>query len=905
MNFMTQEERREYTRLLDEKNKSIIENVNKLENIILETLDFNEIVRYFQENDIKAKNYSNFEKIIIHCIEKDVSYDIIKFLFSQMEHKDANICILDNKVRKVALSIAIGKSNFKVADLFMSNGADINSHETLTYLIEKGLLNKRNLIYTLNSGYRSMPSVPLVCSLIKQKKNDCIRYLFSYFKYNLSFILSLLNLYKKCQQTTFYTGNWITINKQFNDILLMEKNKFEVSDSEYDMAIKHSNFEILRTLFEYDNGDKTKLLNRIVKYNLLDYAVRDQPNYSYIEKLLKYKPFNYHNLRYKVILLEALSKFKIYEPSEQSMINSKYLLPPKLFNENFKILKLLIKTFIYSSSKEDQHRDRRHFDIIYLITILNLAIENNNILATRFLFEEYKISLEEINTKDICGNFPIFIAVIFGRNTFKYLLEHGADPNTKNVNGVPLLSMAIHFLNYHAVQELLEFNVNINDTDPNGILPLDKAINFNSTEITKCLIDYSNKNNININTGEIRVYLSPSHHHSISPSLRPIKKTFSFKNESGGYVLLRKFKSNKNLKEKKSKGNYPLIKAINQNNIDIVFSIVDYCISNKIDLNINDVDGETPLTLSYKKNYYNIFRYLVEYLDINRPDSNGNTVLYYAIGKNDVDTINEIISVGGDVNFINVKGDSTLDYALNTSNSSVVRELIEKGDMMLNQKNNQGQTPLITIINSNRFSDYEKESITRLLITFGANIHMTDKEGNTPLIYAIINTCPMVLRLLLKFGSNVYLKNRSGKNALDYAVIAKDFNITCFLYDFGYDIYHIKNMKINFETFSRFIHDNDIALFQLIININRKYKLFDLDINIRNHANGNTLLHEAVLSNNPMAAKLLKVNGVKTNIKNNNGKTAHDINYEKNSFKNQEGNIDFNEIYYLFESAIH
>jgi len=332
---------------------------------------------------------------------------------------------------------------------------------------------------------------------------------------------------------------------------------------------------------------------------------------------------------------------------------------------------------------------------------------------------------------------------------------------------------------------------------------------------------------------------------------------------------------------------------------------VDYCISNKIDLNINDVDGETPLTLSYKKNYYNIFRYLVEYLDINRPDSNGNTVLYYAIGKNDVDTINEIISVGGDVNFINVKGDSTLDYALNTSNSSVVRELIEKGDMMLNQKNNQGQTPLITIINSNRFSDYEKESITRLLITFGANIHMTDKEGNTPLIYAIINTCPMVLRLLLKFGSNVYLKNRSGKNALDYAVIAKDFNITCFLYDFGYDIYHIKNMKINFETFSRFIHDNDIALFQLIININRKYKLFDLDINIRNHANGNTLLHEAVLSNNPMAAKLLKVNGVKTNIKNNNGKTAHDINYEKNSFKNQEGNIDFNEIYYLFESAIH
>ncbi|KAL6594781.1 hypothetical protein U3516DRAFT_567037, partial [Neocallimastix sp. 'constans'] len=300
---MTQEERREYTRLLDEKNKSIIENVNKLENIILETLDFNEIVRYFQENDIKAKNYSNFEKIIIHCIEKDVSYDIIKFLFSQMEHKDANICILDNKVRKVALSIAIGKSNFKVADLFMSNGADINSHETLTYLIEKGLLNKRNLIYTLNSGYRSMPSVPLVCSLIKQKKNDCIRYLFSYFKYNLSFILSLLNLYKKCQQTTFYTGNWITINKQFNDILLMEKNKFEVSDSEYDMAIKHSNFEILRTLFEYDNGDKTKLLNRIVKYNLLDYAVRDQPNYSYIEKLLKYKPFNYHNLRYKVILL--------------------------------------------------------------------------------------------------------------------------------------------------------------------------------------------------------------------------------------------------------------------------------------------------------------------------------------------------------------------------------------------------------------------------------------------------------------------------------------------------------------------------------------------------------------------------------------------------------------------------
>jgi len=64
----------------------------------------------------------------------------------------------------------------------------------------------------------------------------------------------------------------------------------------------------------------------------------------------------------------------------------------------------------------------------------------------------------------------------------------------------------------------------------------------------------------------------------------------------------------------------------------------------------HDQSGNTPLTLSYKKGYINIFKYLVQYFDINKSDYSGNTCLDYAINKKDTDMVKYLIKNGTNIN---------------------------------------------------------------------------------------------------------------------------------------------------------------------------------------------------------------------------------------------------------------
>jgi len=125
------------------------------------------------------------------------------------------------------------------------------------------------------------------------------------------------------------------------------------------------------------------------------------------------------------------------------------------------------------------------------------------------------------------------------------------------------------------------------------------------------------------------------------------------------------FKQNVNINERDSSGNYPLIKAIYKDDFDSVILLIKYGIKHHIDMNVNDINGNTPLTLSYKIEHHGIFKFLVKYLDVNRKDTNGNSILYYAILNNDVETSKYLIGNGADLNFIDKFGNSAFDISIN------------------------------------------------------------------------------------------------------------------------------------------------------------------------------------------------------------------------------------------------
>lgn len=67
--------------------------------------------------------------------------------------------------------------------------------------------------------------------------------------------------------------------------------------------------------------------------------------------------------------------------------------------------------------------------------------------------------------------------------------------------------------------------------------------------------------------------------------------------------------------------------------------------------------------------------------------------------------------------------------------------------------------------------------IVKVFIDHGANIEITDLEGNTPLILSVINGHTEVVKFLLSKGANREHTTRSGWTALEFAVSAKNQEI--------------------------------------------------------------------------------------------------------------------------------
>jgi len=749
-----------------EENRNIIIEIIKKNNI-------NELKKYINENNIFLNElYTvNFD-ILIHSIENNVSIDIIKYIISQSKYKTLNFHILDNNVLKTPLFSAIGYNNFKVANLLLQHKADINysNNDIINNLNKRSLLNNKNLKYILKCGF-SMEGITdnLIYTLIENFQNNFLEIIFKHFKFNNSFILNFLNLYKKKE---FIVNENISLLNMVEENIINEKDKIYISDTMYNKAIEKENYEALRILFENENSEENEILNRIIKYNLLECSVKTN-NYNFVQNVLYYQPFNYKYIKYEKVLTEA-------------------------FENSIEIEKLLIKKFILSTPtqnttkkrilKEDDGKNRqisRHINLI-----LNMAIKINNFEIIQYIMEsnEFKSNLD-INIKDIKGEYPILKA--FNSNNieiFKYLLEHGANCNVKNNNGIPLLMLAIHRNNVEVIKYLLKYKVNIAEKSYNGISPLEKAVNQNNSDIVRLFIKHSNKEKIDIHVND----------KDASGNTLLIKAV----NQNNGDIVkllinyCHKNKISININGKDANGNYPLMKAINQNNFDIVFSLVNYGYHNKMNMNVVDTEGNTPLTLAYKRGYFKIFRYLVSYLDINQKDGHHNGILYYVIDKEDIETLKDLINIGVDINLKNAFDDTAIDRAIFKGNLEILDILLENDTILLNKRNYLGKTPLISIIMADNYTPEQKEGMIDKFIEKGADVNLTDKDGNPPLICAIKENYLTVIQLLIRNGANVNTKNHEGNSPLVSAIQHNNLPVVKLLTENGADV-HIKNNEGN------------------------------------------------------------------------------------------------------------
>jgi ankyrin repeat protein len=205
-------------------------------------------------------------------------------------------------------------------------------------------------------------------------------------------------------------------------------------------------------------------------------------------------------------------------------------------------------------------------------------------------------------------------------------------------------------------------------------------------------------------------------------------------------------------------------------------------------------------------------------INVNSRDKLNRTALIYAARYCTLDIVKELLNRGADPNLQDRDGKTALMAAVRCPDQvEIVRELLDHGADP-NIKDNHGLTA-INLANEEPIIENYKEVIDLLMNEFDPEIidpntgvsnflilaangplnqlrliidqdpdldlNQQDRDGNTALIYAIVNRKPEHVSLLLDRGADPNLANFGGATPLAYAVQLDDPTIEQILLDAG------------------------------------------------------------------------------------------------------------------------
>jgi len=795
----------------------------------------------------------------------------------------------DGEYLKATDYVDFFKEDFgKIADLLIKHRADINFRfkyssqdnvNVIYYLYKINCLYNENLKYILDKDFNlEYITENLLNYLVSSHKNDNLEIIFKHYIFDNEFILSLLNIYKN---KVSYSG------KQLQELTLNEKNKIKINENMYDNAIKKRNYDAIRILLDNDsNGEK--ILEKINKYDVLERAV-EYDNYELVKKILFSKPLSQKLINYEKLLLTACknNNTEITEILVQSLlsfetfdfknIHYEKVIQETIERKNNKVLKSIVELLSHKSFDFKNI----NFEKILFETNKIGNLDGINLLVETLLSKQQIYDLNNINwvkfflqvnrSNNCCHDRENIIKILI--KTILYRSVEIVDDNfsvdiVKHCN-CPFLNLILNKVieldNLTIVKRLMEspeLTMNINIKDINGNLPIIVAYyattfhyterNVNALKIFEYLLEHGANCNVK---GDNYSLLSSAIH---------------FKHYMVTRCLL---KYNVHIDEDFSKSYHPLLKSIYQNKIRTIKLLVENRNKNKNDNRNTPIPiktnkyGFTPLILSYLLNHRKSFKFLLKYEDVNEFDSNGYTILHYAILKEDIETIKYLISIGADINYkenIWKSYNTPLDISIYICNKEIFFILLNSKNIELNVPNGKGETPLVTTIKMKNYPIEYKKFILENLIKCGANVDFIDARKNTPLVYAIQEKSFPMVNQLVENGANVnyVIKNENyweSESILMYAIKQDEVTIAKYLIE--------EQASLNFK--------NKYEVSDLIETMgrNRKIEIFEYLAKWDNNIFSNSVVREIIQKRRLDLLKILVMNCLDVNQKDSQGKT--------------------------------
>jgi ankyrin repeat protein len=286
---------------------------------------------------------------------------------------------------------------------------------------------------------------------------------------------------------------------------------------------------------------------------------------------------------------------------------------------------------------------------------LKTAVTNGDLTLVRSMIEGDR-SLLEFKIDSIFT--PLNMASYVGKTDIvKYLLEKGADINTKDREGSTPLQNAAAKGHFDIVKLLVEKGSDVNYKDDNGVTPIHFGCMSGNVDLVKYLVEKGADINAVSKIGR-------------KPAVDAV---------FGGNVEVLKYLESKGVNMKgleAGAGNTPLHIATGRGNIEML----KYFISKGYDVNKKNDASQTPFTWAIGGGNTEILRLFIENgANVNFQDRlSGKTTLHFASVRGNAELADFLIKKGADVNIKDNNGRTPLFYASYYDNESIEKMLLNK-----------------------------------------------------------------------------------------------------------------------------------------------------------------------------------------------------------------------------------
>ncbi|XP_022789123.1 ankyrin-1-like [Stylophora pistillata] len=307
-------------------------------------------------------------------------------------------------------------------------------------------------------------------------------------------------------------------------------------------------------------------------------------------------------------------------------------------------------------------------------------------------------------------------------------------------------------------------------------------------------------------------------------------------------------------------GYSPLHLAARYGYLDVTFTLL----KKKAGLGVKDCSGTTPLHVAACHDHWNIIYILWKLgADITSRSFNGSTPIHSAAACGAVQAIDHLIYHGANINEIDDSGLTPLHYAIkNITSNQLDRQVL------VNSTTNRGSLHLLTVDRRGHLASFYREGdylkntnlyrwldVLLYLILYGADMNAADDLGRTALHIAAENGLADAVNVLVQRGAKLEMHDRLGRTPLQVAVEKARV-----LPEHSRVILHVEN----FQGLGGYLQDHDLVV-HLLLSSGVSFS--------KCNNSGESLLHRAVLNNQPYIAQMLLLKGANMNCKDSLGRT--------------------------------